>query len=166
MGEELNKLFGGASEIFFAPLGEDKMQKLGDKIFADTTTLSEDEAMEIDRIKVREAMQIEPLKIEPISCSFNLADGQDWETILGIREDNGQPKICSLTISGKPYIHRPKNLKYPNKKRARRIWKKWAKRYGVTPAQSIVFPNVEMSCEMNENGVSYNITAKPITDER
>lgn len=165
MGEELNKLFGGASEIFFAPLGEDKMQKLG-KVITDSTSLSEDEAMEIDRIKVREAMQNEPFKIEPISCSFDIADGQDWETILGIREEKGKPMICSLTISGKPYIHRPKNLKYPNKKRARRIWKKWAKRYGVTPAHSIVFPNVEMSCEMNENGVSYNITAKPITDER
>lgn len=160
MGEELNKLFGGASEIFFAPLGEDKMQKLGE-VIADSTSICADEAMELDRIKVREAMQIEPLNIEPISCSFDIADG-DWETILGIREDNGQPKICSLTISGKPYIHRPKNLKYPNKKRARRIWKKWAKRYGVTPAQTVYLPNVEMSCEMNENGVCYNITAKPI----
>lgn len=164
MGEELNKLFGGASEIFIAPLDEDKMQKLG-KIIADSTILSEEEAMEIDRIKVREAMQNEPFKIEPISCSFDLADG-DWETILGIREDNGKSMICSLTISGEPYIHRPKNLKYPNKKRARRIWKKWARRYGVTPAQSIVFPNMEMSCEMNENSLCYNITAKPITDER
>lgn len=161
MGEELNKLFGGASEIFFAPLGEDKMQKLGG-VITGSTSLSVDEAMELDRIKVREAMQIEPFKVEPISCSFDIADGQDWETILGIREDNGQPKICSLTISGKPYIHRPKNLKYPNKKRARRIWKKWAKRFGVTPAQTIIIPNAELSCSMDERGVFYNVTAKPI----
>ena len=166
MGEELNKLFGGASEIFFAPLGEEKMQKLGDKIFADTTSLSEDEVMEIDRIKVREAMQSEPLKIEPISCSFDLADAQDWETILGVSEKDGKLMVCSLAISGKPYIHRPKNLKYPNKKRARRIWKKWAKRYGVTPAQTLVIPNAEVSCGMDERGIFYNVTAKPIDDER
>lgn len=160
MGEELNKLFGGASEIFFAPLGEDKMQKLGE-VIADSTSICAEEAMELDRIKVREAMQIEPFKVEPISCSFDIADG-DWGTILGIREDNGQPNICSLTISGKPYIHRPKNIKYPNKKRARRIWKKWAKRYGVTPAQTIIIPNAELSCSSDDNGLVWNLTAKPI----
>ena len=169
MGEELNKLFSGASKIFFAPFDEETeetIRKIGDKMFADYTPLSEEEAMEIDRIKVREAMQIEPLKIEPISCSFDLAYGQDWETILGIREENGKPMVCSLTISGKPYIHRPKNLKYPNKKRARRIWKKWAKRYGATPAQTLVIPNAEVSCRSDDNGLVWNLTAKPITNEQ
>lgn len=160
MGEELDKLFGGTSEVFFAPLGEEKMQKLGE-VISGTTTLSAEETMKLDRINVREAMLFEPLNIGSISCAFALADG-DWETILGMRKDNGQPKICSLAIEGKPYIHRPKNLKYPNKKRARRIWKKWAKRYGVTPAQTIIIQNAEMSCEINENGVCYNLTAKPI----
>ena len=104
------------------------------------------------------------MTFEPLCFSVDLADRQDWGTMLGIREKNGQPMICSVTISGEPYIKRtkPKNLKYPNKKRARRIWKKWAKRYGVTPMQTIHLPNVEMSCRMDERGVFYNVTAKPI----
>ena len=61
-------------------------------------------------------------------------------------------------IQEPPIINKPRNLKYPNKKRARRVWKKWAKRYGTSPGKMIYFPNVEIDCNPGE----IHVTAKPI----
>ena len=64
-------------------------------------------------------------------------------------------------IQEPPIINKPRNLKYPNKKRARRIWKKWAKRYGTRPGKMIYLPNVEVESEYNGDYMNVNVTAKP-----
>lgn len=51
----------------------------------------------------------------------------------------------SVIIETEPYIKRPKNLKYPNKKRARRIWNKWRNRYGVSPSKQVFIPRAVIS---------------------
>lgn len=45
---------------------------------------------------------------------------------------------ADIIVEGKPYINRPKNLKYPNKRRKMRILKKWAKRFGTRPTQKTI----------------------------
>lgn len=67
-------------------------------------------------------------------------------------------QVCSLVIQAEPKINKPKNLKYPNKKRARRIWKKWKRRFGATPGESISLSDVEIKHE----GDNLIFTAKPI----
>lgn len=69
-------------------------------------------------------------------------------------------QVCSLIIEGKPIVNKPRNLKYPNKKRARRVWKKWATRYGTSPGKMIYLPNVEVESEYDGDCVSVNV--KPI----
>lgn len=64
-------------------------------------------------------------------------------------------------IQESPIINKPRNLKYPNKKRARRIWKKWAKRYGTSPGKMIYLPNVEVECTPER----VRVTAKPTKQE-
>lgn len=64
-------------------------------------------------------------------------------------------QVCSLIIQSKPIVNKPRNLKYPNKKRARRVWKKWAKRYGTRPGKTIHLPNVEV--ESSAGCVSVNV---------
>lgn len=108
-----------------------------------------EDSIELDRLSVREKMEVEPLNIEPISFDCEMPIG-DVTPILGIDLASEPSKqVCSLVIESKPIINKPKNLKYPNKKRARRIWKKWKRRFGTTPGKSICLPNVEMKHEGN-----------------
>lgn len=72
-----------------------------------------------------------------------------------------EPSRCSLIIQSEPKINKPKNLKYLNKKRARRIWKKWKRRFGTTPGESIYLPDVESRIE----GDNVIFTAKPIKND-
>lgn len=60
---------------------------------------------------------------------------------------------------GEDYIHRPKNLKYPNKKRKLRVLKKWKKRFGITYAERIYIPKAIITIDILGNIV--NITAMP-----
>lgn len=75
--------------------------------------------------------------------------------------ENAMGREHQVVIQFKVYIHRPKNLKYPNKKRARRIWKKWAKRYGTSGGESVVIPKATI--EIDEQGG--HITAQSITED-
>lgn len=154
MGDkDINELFGNA-ELFIGEIGGD-MKPLG-TIVADGLTLDPKEAVELDRLKVREKMLAEPLKVEPIhfECSMPSVDMASFFGFDPAKEDSQR---VSLIIEGKPIISKPRNLKYPNKKRARRIWKKWAKRYGTTPNQVLYLPNVEIEC--SPDGIK--VTAKP-----
>lgn len=62
------------------------------------------------------------------------------EFLYGGVDTDGEIK-ADIIVEGEPYINRPKNLKYPNKRRKMRIWKKWRKRFGVTPTQKAVIKN-------------------------
>ncbi len=148
MGDkDTNMLFGncaifiGKSEVDMKPL----------KVVEDS--------IELDRLSVREKMLTMPLhiKTQSIESEFSI----DYAApIIGFDEAL-EPSKCSLMIQSKPIINKPKNLKYPNKKRARRIWKKWKRRFGTTPGKSIYLSDVERSIEGN----NVIFTAKPIKNE-
>lgn len=156
MGDkDTNKLFGNPELLIRDHNGE--MNPLG-KVVENSTRLNLEDAAELDRLSVREKMQVEPLWVKPLSLSCDyLMPISSLASILGFDEAL-EPSRCSLIIQSKPKINKPRNLKYPKKKRARRIWKKWAKRYGTTPGKMIFIPNVEIDCKLGE----IHVTAKPI----
>lgn len=144
MGDkDTNMLFGNCA-IF---IGESEADMKPLKVVENSTRLNPEDAVELDRLSVREKMQVEPLHIKPLSFDCDMSIG-DIAPIIGFDEAL-EPSRCSLIIQSKPKINKPKNLKYPNKKRARRIWKKWKRRFGSTPGKSICLPNVEMKHEGN-----------------
>lgn len=76
------------------------------------------------------------------------------DNLIGRLRQEDEKQVMSLIIEGEPTINKPKNIKYPHKKRKRRILKKWAKRFGVTPNQ-LVIPEaeVEWGTAPNEDGI-------------
>lgn len=148
MGDkDTNMLFGNCA--IFIGKSEADMKPL--KVVKDS--------IELDRLSVREKMQIEPLHIKPlcIKSEFLL---KELPAVIGFDEAL-EPSRYSLIIQRKPKINKPKNLKYPNKKRARHIWKKWKRRFGTTPGKSICLPNVEVKHDGN-NAI---FTSKPIKND-
>lgn len=157
MGDKDTNILFGNCTIFIGE-SEADMMPLG-KVVEDSTRLNPEDAAELDRLSVREKMQFEPLRIKPLSFDCDIPIG-DIAPIIGFDEAL-EPSRCSLMIQGKPKINKPKNLKYPNKKRARRIWKKWKRRFGTTPGESIYLSDVERRNEGN----NVIFTAKPIKNE-
>lgn len=117
MGEKdspLDGLIDGKQRIItFYDVTDGK--QIGDEIIADSL-VSERESELLDAQK------------NPAYGSFSF--GCKIEDDVALRErlfgsigiDN---KIkADIIVESKPYINRPKNIKYPNKKRAQRIWKK------------------------------------------
>lgn len=110
----LDGLFDGKQRtITFYDVTDGK--QIGDEIIADSL-VSERESELLDAQK------------NPAYGSFSF--GCKIEDDVALRErlfgsigiDN---KIkADIIVESKPYINRPKNIKYPNKKRAQRIWKK------------------------------------------
>lgn len=143
-------IFIGASEVDMKPL----------KVV--------ENSIELDRLSVREKMLAEPLNIEPIHFECDMPIG-DFASIMGFdKAAEPSKQVCPLVIKGEPTINKPKNLKYPNKKRARRIWKKWVKRYGSTPGKCLYLPKVEIDCKIateQDGYLRYDINARPINQE-
>ena len=73
-------------------------------------------------------------------------DRDTIEKLLGCAIDRKAGIFSVILQKGKEYIRRPHNLKYPNKKRAKRVWKKWRKRYGADYKQ-MVLSNCTMTTE-------------------
>lgn len=157
MGDkDTNMLFGNCA--IFIGESEADMKPLG-KVVEGSTKLNPEDAAELDRLSVREKMKVEPLYIKPqmIKGEFPI----DYAApIIGFDEAL-EPSKCSLIIQSEPKINKPKNLKYPNKKRAGRIWKKWKRRFGTTPGESICLSDVERRIEGN----NVIFTAKPIKND-
>lgn len=152
MGEkDTDKLFGNPEILICDPNGE--MKPLG-KVVENSTRLNPEDAAELDRLSVREKMQFEPLHIKPLSFDCDIPIGY-IPAIIGFDEAL-EPSRCSLMIQSKPKINKPRNLKYPNKKRARRIWKKWKRRFGATPGESIYLPDVEIITREEEQEILDN----------
>lgn len=73
-----------------------------------------------------------------------------------------EPTYRTVVFDSAEYIHRPKNLKYPNKKRAKRIWKKWKRRFGYKPHTTFTIPKARFEHKIDENGnFNVTITAEP-----
>lgn len=58
--------------------------------------------------------------------------------------------IQAIQIQEEKYILRPKNLKYPHKKRKKRILKKWEKRFGYTGGKILYIPKAEIKKELKQ----------------
>ena len=134
----------GPCKISFAPLANPtESHPLGEVIADSLSIIEADEADDAPTASV-------PALTEG-RYEFAIDDAQiDRDTIeklLGCAIDR-KPGVFSLIIQmGKEYIHRPHNLKYPNKKRAKRVWKKWRKRYGADYPEPMVLPNCTMTTE-------------------
>ena len=156
--KDTDKLFGNPELLICDANGE--MKPIGKVV---------ENSIELDKLSVRENMLTEPLKIKPISINFDMPC-EDIASFMRLDLASEPSKqVCSLVIQSKPKINKPKNLKYPNKKRARRIWKKWKRRFGETPGKAMYFPEVEIEAEMaNEQyGFPYlRVKAKPINSEQ
>ena len=89
-------------------------------------------------------------------------DRDTIEKLLGCAIDRKAGVFSVAVQMGKEYIHRPHNLKYPNKKRAKRVWKKWRKRYGVDCPEQMVLPNCTMTTEARGGAFYTKIEAHKI----
>lgn len=90
---------------------------------------------------------------------FDTATLAPYETMM---ERVGR-QIVSMVIRDRLGVNTPKNLKYPHKRRKKRILKKWAKRFGRSPHE-ILFPKaeVEVGVAPDENGLLlYTMSVKP-----
>lgn len=153
MGDkDLNELFGNPELLIGGSLSDLKPLPIVEN------------SIELDSLSVREKMKAKPLQIKPLSFEVEASFSDDVAKILGV-DLASEPSRISLMIQEPPIINKPRNLKYPNKKRARRVWKKWAKRYGTSPGEVIYLPNVEVEREYDGNYMSVNVTAKPIKQE-
>jgi len=149
MGDkDLNELFGNSEFLIGGSLSDLKPLPIVEN------------SIELDSLSVREKIEAEPLQIKPLSFKVGASFSDDVAKILGV-DLASEPSRISLMIQEPPIINKPRNLKYPNKKRARRIWKKWAKRYGTRPGKMIYLPNVEVESEYNGDYMNVNVTAKP-----
>ena len=147
-----NKLFGNSEFLIGGSLSDLKPLPIVEN------------SIELDSLSVREKMESEPLQIKPLSFEVEASFSDDVAKFLGV-DLASEPSRISLMIQEPPIINKPRNLKYPNKKRARRVWKKWAKRYGTPPGKMIYLPNVEVESEYNGDYKSVNITATPTKQE-
>lgn len=105
----------------------------------------------LDHATVRDTVLPTPIATGAYSFNFNSEHGKEYLELLekewlGTTTDNADAlREVTIVIEGKPYINRPNNLKYPNKKRAKRIWNKWRNRFGVTPTRGTVIPKATLS---------------------
>lgn len=133
----------GPCEISFAPLANLTEDHHLEEVVADSLSIIE--ADEADDAPTASVPALTTGRYEFTVGDTNI-DRDIIEKLFGCAIDR-KDGVFSVTIqTGKEYIHRPHNLKYPNKKRARRIWKKWRKRYGADYKQ-LVLPNCTMTTE-------------------
>ena len=134
----------GPCKISFAPLANPtESHPLGEVIADSLSIIEADEADDAPTASV-------PALTEG-RYEFTIDDAQiDRDTIeklLGCAIDRKAGVFSVAVQRGKEYIRRPHNLKYPNKKRAKRVWKKWRRRYGADYPEQLVLPNCTMTTE-------------------
>lgn len=148
----------GSCEISFAPLANPTEVHPLEEVIADSLSIEADEASEAPTASIP--------ALTTGRYKFTIDDAQiDRDTIeklLGCAIDRKAGVFSVIIQTGKVYIHRPRNLKYPNKKRARRIWKKWRRRYGADYPEQMVLPNCTMTTEWRGNDFIYKIEAHKI----
>ena len=146
----------GPCEISFAPLDNlTESHHLGEVIADSLSIIEADEADDAPTASMP--------ALTTGRYKFTIDDAQiDLDTIeklLGCAIDRKAGVFSVIIQKGKEYIRRPHNLKYPNKKRARRIWKKWRRRYGAYHPEQKVLTNCTMTTEACGNDFLYKIEA-------
>lgn len=139
--------------LYFAPIGDVEMKPL--QIAENSIRLPDDES----------ATSRELTKPITLTCSCSFEPSENLINAYASEIGNIHSDIIIEDIV--EHIGKPKNLKYPNKKRSRRIWKKWAKLYGMTlEHRTLCLPDVEMvidetdeyrTIQINPNQSNHNI---------
>ena len=146
----------GPREIFFAPLVKSTGSHPLEEVIADSLSIIE--ADEADDAPTASIPALTTGRYKFTVGNTNI-DRDIIEKLLGCAIDR-KASVFSVTIqTGKKHIHRPHNLKYPNKKRAKRVWKKWRKRYGADYPEQMVSSNCAMTTEWRGNDFIYKIEA-------
>lgn len=148
----------GSCEISFAPLANPTEVHPLEEVIADSLSIEADEASEAPTASIP--------ALTTGRYEFNVGDTNIDRDIIEklfgcaiVRKDG----VFSVIIQmGKEYIHRPNNLKYPNKKRAKRVWKKWRKRYGADYPEQLVLPNCTVTTEARGGAFYTKIEAHKI----
>lgn len=133
----------GPCEISFAPLANPTETHPLEEVIADSLSI-----IEADEADDAPTAGIPELTTGRYKFTVDLTniDRDTIEKLLGCAIDRKAGVFSVAVQTGKVYIRRPHNLKYPNKKRAKRVWKKWRKRYGADYKQ-LVLPNCTMTTE-------------------
>ena len=128
----------GPCKISFAPLANPTESHPLGEVIADSLSIIE--ADEADDAPTASIPALTTGRYKFTVDDTNI-DRDITEKFLGCAIDRN-PGAFSVAIQmGKEYIRRPHNLKYPNKKRAKRVWKKWRRRYGAYYPEQMVLPN-------------------------
>ena len=134
----------GPCEISFAPLANPtELHPLGEVIADSLSIIEADEADDAPTASIP-ALTTGRYKLTIDDAQI---DRDTIEKLLGCAIDRKAGVFSVIVQKGKVYIHRPHNLKYPNKKRARRVWKKWRRRYGAYHPEQKVLTNCTMTTE-------------------
>lgn len=103
--------------------------------------------------------------ITPVSTmeevSFSCDVDTSFKEIYGKQVEN--EVACVITSDFR--INRPKNLKYPNRKRAHRVLNKWRKRYGVEYGKALVIPRAKLGVSVDGATINITIHAQDIHKE-
>ena len=136
-----NNHFTGESQLFFANKDDMDFKPLG--IVEDSTSWECEDVEPTILDEDGDKMVASP------NYSFDLAEinKDKLEEFLNGVESNPKQVYHRTTIQEKKYVLRPNNLKYPNKKRKKRILKKWEKRFGFTGGRTIVIPKAKLHTE-------------------
>ena len=131
-----------------------KLGIIGDDGFKELPIVENSILEPMNDVEVCDKGIVEPIDVERFtkgSYSFDFnAPNLNKTAFAKLIGDNMQSHIdnavrSSVIIQSEPHINCPKNLKYPNKRRKMRIWKKWAKRFGTTPSTQVVIPRAVIS---------------------
>lgn len=137
--DDKNNIFSGECKLILWPQDAEEVKEL--PIVADRLTYSEED-------------DYEPIvKPEPLSFSIDVTS---------------PPKVRFARLMAEP-INKPRNLKYPNKKRPVRVQRKWFNRYVKPRVQSLAlhtgsgqilfFPHLEPRFSLD--GLTFKAIAKP-----
>ena len=129
-------LSNGSCEISFAPLANLTEAHHLEEVIADC--LSVFEADEADDAPTASIPAPATGKYEfPVASAPIVRE--TIRKLLGCDIDRKDDTFSVILQMGKEYIRRPHNLKYPNKKRAKRILNKWRNRFGVS-CENLIIP--------------------------
>ena len=131
-------------KISFAPLANPTESHPLGEVIADSLSILE--ADEVDEAPTAGIPALTTGRYKFTVDATNI-DRDTIEKLLGCAIDRKAGVFSAIIQTGKEYNHRPRNLKYPNKKRAKRVWKKWRKRYGADYPKQMVLSNCTMTTE-------------------
>lgn len=156
----LDGLFNGEQQIIVFPHDAPEDAALLGEVISDNlefTPSQDEEDIEVNRGVLNGR----------ITFTFNggtISNSDTMTKLLGIAPMQN-PIAAAVAVEPVQFINRPKNLKYPNKKRAKRIWKKWKKRFGVRVEKYLYIPKAEIvrNVDYDDDGsiiINTHITAK------